>query len=125
HDEPAPPSSHRPELPAGVDAAITWLMRNDPAARPATLIAAVRMLEEIAGGDADAGTPPARPGDRRRSAVVLATRPIERGATAPGGAVAAPLSGIQTPGDAPAAAGAGAEAEERGRPGSAPGAEAE
>jgi eukaryotic-like serine/threonine-protein kinase len=50
HDDPPPPSSLRPELPAGVDAAIGWLMRKDPAARPETLMAAVRMLEQVASG---------------------------------------------------------------------------
>ena len=55
NDEPAPPSSHLPELPAAVDGAIAWLMRKDPAERPPTLIAAVRALEQSAGAGAGAG----------------------------------------------------------------------
>jgi eukaryotic-like serine/threonine-protein kinase len=49
HDEPEPASSHRPELPEGVDRAIAWLMRKDPAERPPTLLDAVRILEQVAG----------------------------------------------------------------------------
>jgi serine/threonine protein kinase len=51
HDEPAPPSSHRAELPEGVDRAIAWLMRKDPAERPPTLLDAVRILEQVASAD--------------------------------------------------------------------------
>ncbi|HEY1550426.1 MAG TPA: protein kinase [Kofleriaceae bacterium] len=43
--EPAPPSSHVPELPAAVDDAIAWLMRKEPAERPPDLATAVRALE--------------------------------------------------------------------------------
>jgi len=51
HDDPRPASSHRSELPEGVDRAIAWLMRKDPAERPKALIEAVRLLEEVASGD--------------------------------------------------------------------------
>jgi serine/threonine protein kinase len=57
HDEPPPPSSHRPELPAGVDRVIAWLMRKDPAARPATLGEALRSLEHVASGELPAAGP--------------------------------------------------------------------
>jgi len=59
HDDPAPPSSHRPELPVVVDQAIAWLMRKDPAERPPTLFDAVRILEQGASAD---------PAERRRLA---------------------------------------------------------
>ncbi len=59
HDEPPPPSAHRPELPVGVNSVIAWLMRKDPAARPETLMAAVRMLEQVASGEIEITVPPA------------------------------------------------------------------
>jgi hypothetical protein len=43
--DPAPPSSHVPELPAAVDDAIAWLMRKEPSERPPDLATAVRALE--------------------------------------------------------------------------------
>jgi serine/threonine-protein kinase len=48
-EEPAPPSSIVPELGTAVDDAIAWMMRKDPADRPATLTAAIAALEEAAG----------------------------------------------------------------------------
>jgi len=48
NEEPAPPSSRVPSLPAGVDQGIAWMMQKDPGARPATLVEAVRALEEAA-----------------------------------------------------------------------------
>ena len=47
--EPPPPSSVIAELPAGVDAAIAWLMRKDRDQRPPNLVTAMRALEEAAG----------------------------------------------------------------------------
>ncbi len=47
-DEPAPPSSVKPELAGGIDDAILWLMKKDPAARPPSLVAAVQALEAAA-----------------------------------------------------------------------------
>jgi tRNA A-37 threonylcarbamoyl transferase component Bud32 len=47
--EPPPPSSVAPELPAGVDDAIAWLMRKDREQRPPSLATAVRALEQAAG----------------------------------------------------------------------------
>ncbi|HEU0033991.1 MAG TPA: serine/threonine-protein kinase [Kofleriaceae bacterium] len=44
HDEPRPPSAVRPGLSTDVDAAIAWMMRKEPAARPATAISAVLAL---------------------------------------------------------------------------------
>jgi serine/threonine-protein kinase len=78
HDEPPPPSSHVPELPAGVNAAIAWLMRKDPASRPETLMAAVRMLEKVASGEA-VGLPPP-PGSASDS---LSTLPVATANRAP------------------------------------------
>jgi eukaryotic-like serine/threonine-protein kinase len=43
--EPAPPSSHVPELSPAVDDAIAWLMRKEPDERPPDLATAVRALE--------------------------------------------------------------------------------
>ncbi len=59
HDEPPPASSHRPDLPAGIDRVIAWLMRKDPAARPATLGDALRSLEHVASGQLTAAEPSA------------------------------------------------------------------
>jgi serine/threonine-protein kinase len=47
-DEPAPPSSHRPELPASVDEAVAWMMRKDPAERPPAIGTAVVALDPSA-----------------------------------------------------------------------------
>jgi hypothetical protein len=58
HDEPEPASSHRPDLPAGVDRVIAWLMRKDPATRPATLGEALASLEYVASGQLTAADPP-------------------------------------------------------------------
>ena len=115
HDDPPPASSHRPELPEGVDRAIAWLMRKDPAERPPALIDAVRILEQVANGDraertrlATAETPSSlpelpvfvsesrtvatpRPGDRASAAALSGPR-----AAAP---PATPVSEIRT-GDA-------------------------
>jgi serine/threonine-protein kinase len=111
HDEPAPPSSHRPELPAGVNAAIGWLMRKDPASRPATLMAAVQMLERVARGDPGDETlpPPGSPG-----AAGTFDRPGRRPGSTPGKTASSippsspsgvhTPSGIRTPEALPAAA---------------------
>jgi serine/threonine-protein kinase len=58
HDEPPPASSHRPDLPAGVDRVIAWLMRKDPAARPASFGEAMKSLEHIASGELMAAEAP-------------------------------------------------------------------
>jgi serine/threonine-protein kinase len=87
HDDPLPPSSHRPELPVGVNAAIAWLMRKVPASRPETLMDAVRMLERVAGGEALTVPPP------RESLDGLSTLPVEPGEAAPGIPPAVPLGG--------------------------------
>jgi serine/threonine-protein kinase len=92
HDEPRPPSSHRPELPSGVDAAIAWLMRKEPAARPDTLMAAVRMLEQAASSEMAAVAPP--PDD---SADSLSTLPIAAADPAPGTPSTLPSPGKRTP----------------------------
>jgi eukaryotic-like serine/threonine-protein kinase len=47
-EDPPPPSSRVPDLPFGVDDAIAWLMKKDPAARPPTLMMAIRALEAAA-----------------------------------------------------------------------------
>ena len=47
NEEPEPPSS-RASLPPAIDGAIAWLMKKDPAERPANLDAAIRALEEAA-----------------------------------------------------------------------------
>jgi serine/threonine-protein kinase len=57
HDEPPPASSHRPDLPAGIDRVIAWLMRKDPAARPASLGEAMKSLEHVASGELTAAAP--------------------------------------------------------------------
>jgi len=59
HDDPPPASSHRPDLPEAVDGVLAWLMRKEPADRPATLIEAVRMLEQVANGEPAANSDPA------------------------------------------------------------------
>jgi eukaryotic-like serine/threonine-protein kinase len=46
HDEPPPPSTRNPKLPPHVDAAIAWMMRKDPAERPASVSAAVAALQD-------------------------------------------------------------------------------
>jgi serine/threonine-protein kinase len=47
NEEPARPTS-RAQLPAAIDDAIAWLMKKDPADRPANLDAAIRALEDAA-----------------------------------------------------------------------------
>jgi serine/threonine-protein kinase len=59
HDDPPPASSYRPDLPAGVDGVLAWLMRKEPAERPPTLIEAVRLLEQVANGEPAANSDPA------------------------------------------------------------------
>jgi serine/threonine-protein kinase len=60
-EEPVPPSQRAADnpvvmpLPPGVDDAIAWMMKKDPAERPPSLVAAVSALEEAAGFE-----PPAR-----------------------------------------------------------------
>ncbi len=100
HDDPLPPSSHRPELPAGVNAVIAWLMRKDPAGRPETLMDAVRMLERVAGGDPDVMVPPA-PG----SSDALSTLPIDPGHATSGAPPSIPPAGSSTPAGNPTPAG--------------------
>ena len=48
NDEPVPPSSRNPALPATVDAAIAWMMRKDRGDRPTSLLAAVTALDPSA-----------------------------------------------------------------------------
>ena len=48
NEEPPPPSQLAPDLPATVDAVVSWMLRKDPTARPPNLLAAVRGLEEAA-----------------------------------------------------------------------------
>jgi eukaryotic-like serine/threonine-protein kinase len=45
-DHPAPPSTIVADLPAGVDDAIGWLMKKDPADRPSHARAAIQALEQ-------------------------------------------------------------------------------
>jgi serine/threonine-protein kinase len=47
-DQPARPSSLAPELPAGVDDALAWLLQKDPADRPPSLRAGLAALESAA-----------------------------------------------------------------------------
>jgi len=47
-EDPAPASTVAPELPAGVDDALAWLMAKDPADRPANARDAVNALESAA-----------------------------------------------------------------------------
>jgi eukaryotic-like serine/threonine-protein kinase len=47
-DHPVPPSIAVPELPRGVDDAIAWLMKKDPADRPSHARAAIEALEAAA-----------------------------------------------------------------------------
>ncbi|HWO19486.1 MAG TPA: protein kinase, partial [Kofleriaceae bacterium] len=87
HDEPQPPSSHAPELPAGVNAAVAWLMRKDPAARPETLMAVVRMLEKVASGEEVGVPPPGAASDSLSTLPIAATVPESRRARAASPAV--------------------------------------
>jgi hypothetical protein len=48
NDAPPLPSSIAPELPPAVDQGILWMLQKDPAARPPTLVTAVRALEDAA-----------------------------------------------------------------------------
>jgi len=48
NEEPHPASHVVAELPASVDAVVSWMLRKDPAERPPNLIAAMRALEEAA-----------------------------------------------------------------------------
>ena len=93
HDEPVPPSSVQPELPGGVDAAIAWLMRKDPAARPGLLMEAVRMLEQVSGAGAGAGPTPT-PDGRSDS---LSTLPVAAGDATPGTAPSGGAGAVRTP----------------------------
>ncbi|MEZ4365092.1 MAG: protein kinase [Kofleriaceae bacterium] len=47
-EEPVPPSRRRPDLPPGIDEAVAWMMRKDPAARPPDLASAMAALTEAA-----------------------------------------------------------------------------
>jgi serine/threonine protein kinase len=49
NDEPVAPSTLVPDLPAGVDEAIAWLMNKSRDARPPNLATAIRALEQAAG----------------------------------------------------------------------------
>ena len=98
HDEPSPASSHRPDLPAGIDRVIAWLMRKDPAARPATLGDAMSSIEHVASGKLAAAEAPS-------ASTRLAT--AETPSSLPG--LPAFRSGIRTP----SAAGATALSETR------------
>lgn len=53
-DDPPPPSSVVPDLPAGVDQAIAWMMSKNPDDRPQTATAAVESLTTAAGNLAEA-----------------------------------------------------------------------
>src|SRR5689334_6030981 len=57
-DHPVPPSIEMPELPRGVDDAIAWLMKKDPADRPSHARAAIEALEKAA-EEAGIAVPPA------------------------------------------------------------------
>src|SRR6185503_6762201 len=54
NQEPYPPSDLVADLPASVDAVVSWMLRKDPAERPPNLIGAVRALEESAEASASA-----------------------------------------------------------------------
>ncbi len=54
-EEPSPPSSLVPDLSTEIDDVVAWLMKKDPAERPADLRSAVRALEQAA---ANAGLAP-------------------------------------------------------------------
>jgi serine/threonine protein kinase len=88
-DEPVPPSSLVPELPAGVDEVVAWLMKKSRDQRPPNLATAIRALEQAAetagisvarptaGWDAE--TPPpgtlARPPTASAGSALAATQP--------------------------------------------------
>jgi serine/threonine protein kinase len=55
NEEPPPPSSRNPALPAAVDAAIAWMMRKDRDQRPATLHEALAAFDDVG----EAGARPA------------------------------------------------------------------
>jgi len=72
HDDPGPPSAHRPGLPAQLDQVTGWLLAKDPAARPPGAAAARQALLSAVGRDATAvlphpadGSPPGVPTRRR------------------------------------------------------------
>ena len=52
NEEPPPPSSRNPALPAAVDAAIAWMMRKDRDQRPATLHDALAAFDDVHEGSA-------------------------------------------------------------------------
>lgn len=69
HDDPGPPSAHRPGLPGGLDQVTGWLLAKDPAARPPGAAAARAALLSALGPGATAmlpvpgdGPPPGVPG---------------------------------------------------------------
>ncbi len=119
-DMPEPPSARVPELPAGIDDGIMWLMAKDPSARPPNLITAIQALEasaeasgialpvvrESSTWDAQSGTPSGRmvaPSFRRSAPMVTAdTRPNAGSAqTMPSGAPIARLGDVRVPIEAP------------------------
>ena len=85
NDEPAPASSHVPELPERVDHIIAWLMCKTPAERPPDLQTAVRALEEVAGVQAPPGA---------RSAPIQIPAAITSKLAAPVPATISGLSGL-------------------------------
>jgi hypothetical protein len=107
-EEPVPPSSHVPELPPGVDEAIAWLMKKDPAARPPNLMTAIRTLEtaaetagiQIVRGAVSAAWDVATPGPDALRA--MTGMPNVRVSTPKGGTVAPAATAAPVPTAAPA-----------------------
>jgi serine/threonine protein kinase len=88
NDEPVAPSTVNPELPHGIDDAIAWLMKKDPAARPPNLATAVRAMEQVAedSGIAILRAPRSQPMDAaspRATPTGLTPPPIGMAATMP------------------------------------------
>ena len=101
NEEPAPPSTHAPDLPAGIDQVIAWMMAKDPSMRPASLKTAVQGLEQAAraGGVALPTGPPGTDGGMQPVVIPdTMTPPIERSGigsaptVAPGQTVPAPIA---------------------------------
>lgn len=83
-EEPDPPSTRHPGLPASVDHAVLWMLAKDPAKRPPNLVTAVRALEDAA----------------RSAGVRLSTEPEPTGAYA--APTTPPMSAPRPPASAPA-----------------------
>jgi len=108
--------AHAPDLPPSIDQVIAWMMAKDPAQRPATVIAAVRALEDAAVAAGQALPPITAPlgsmafTARTPSGMVALPSTPARGMTPPSDFAGAatldagslpPHSGVLTPGTMP------------------------